>query len=170
MTPNPTLSIPAAVRNDSKTYLEQLGTVEFPNALSGNPLPHFVSVRQAVVFNDAPQPEAAKAFLAYLSKPEVLSEFLKASYGRFMPPAISQIESDRFWQDPADPHVSTVVKTVTDGQTQPFYNVLNPAYGVVMEENVWGQAVYAMVAEGRSAEAAADDAIARIQAIFRDYP
>ncbi len=168
MTPNPTLSIPAAVRNDDTIYLEKLGTVSFPNKPSGEPLAHFVSIRQAVIFNDAPHLQAAKDFLAYLTQPAVLSDFLKASYGRYMPPAISQIEADDFWQNPADPHVSTVVKTVTDGQTQPFANVFNPAYGVVMERNVWGKVIYQMAVDDLSAADAATSAIAQIKAIFQE--
>ena len=168
MAPNPTLSIPAAVRNDSEIYFNQLGTTEFPHKPNGEPLPHLVSVRQAVVFADSPNQKAAKAFLTYLTQPAVLSDFLKASYGRFMPPGLSQIEADSFWQDPDDPHISTVVKTVTDGRTQPFYNVRNPAYGIVMEENIWGQTIQAMATEGLSPEVAADRAIAQIQTIFRE--
>lgn len=168
MTPNPTLSIPAAVRNDSEIYLEKLGSIEFPNKPNGEPLSHYVSIRQAIVFKDAPHLEEAKAFLAYLGKPKILSDFLKTSYGRYMPPALSQIEADSFWQDPDDPHVSTVVKTVTDGQTQPFPNVYNPAYGTVMEQNIWGKAIQQMAMEQMTAEAAADWAIAQIQAIFRE--
>ena len=168
MTPNPTLSIPAAVRNDPTIYQEQLGTIEFPNKPNGEPLPHFVSIRQAVVFADAPHLEAAKDFLTYLTEPAVLSDFLKKSYGRYMPPAESQIQADSFWQDPSDPHVSAVVQTVLEGQVQPFQNVFNPAYGVVMEQNVWGQAIDQMVSDGMSAEDAADEAIAQIKAIFAD--
>ncbi|MGB7085780.1 MAG: ABC transporter substrate-binding protein [Phormidesmis sp.] len=169
MTPNPTMSIPAAVRNDPDIYFNKLATMELPNKLSGEPLPHFVDIRLAVIFKGAPHQQTAKDFLSYLTGPEILSRFLKTSYGRFMPPAISQIESDSFWQDTSDPHISTVVQTVLDGQTQPSYNALNPAYGVVMEENVWGQAIHTMAVEGQSAEAAADKAIERIQTIFREY-
>jgi multiple sugar transport system substrate-binding protein len=168
MAPNPTLSIPAAVRNDKNIYFEKLGTVELPNKPSGEPLPHLVDIRQAVIFADAPHLQSAKDFLAYFTQPTVLSTFLKTSYGRFLPPATSQIASDSFWQDPADPHISTVVKTVLDGQTQPYPNAINPAYGVVMEENVWGQVIHAMAVENLSAEAAADRAIAQIKTIFRE--
>ena len=163
------MSIPAAVRNDPDIYLNKLGTVEMPNKLNGEPLPHLLDIRQAVIFQDSPNLQTAKDFLSYLSQPAVLSAFLKSSYGRFMPPAIEQIESDSFWQDPDDPHISTVVQTVLDGQTRPFYNAINPAYGVVMEENVWGQAIHAMAVEGQSAEVAADRAIERIQTIFREH-
>ena len=168
MTPNPTLSIPAAVRNDQTLYSEKLGTVEFPNKLNGEPLPHFVSIRQAVVFTDAPHLDTAKDFLTYLTEPAVLSDFLKTSYGRYMPPAKSQIQADSFWQDPADPHVFTVVKTVLDEQVQPFQNVYNPAYGIVMERNVWGNAIDQMVSNGMSAEDATEEAIAQIKDIFAD--
>lgn len=167
MTPNPTLSIPAAVRNDEAVYKQQLGIAEFPNKPSGEPMPHLVDIRQAIIFQDSPHQEAAMDFLSYLTQPEVLSQFLKASYGRFMPPALNQIEADPFWQNPEDIHVYTSVKTMTEGRSHPFYNVINPAYGTVMEENVWGQAIHDMAVDGLSAEAAADWAIARIQAIFQ---
>ncbi len=168
MTPNPTLSIPAAVRNDEDIYFNKLGTVEFPNKPNGELLPHLVDIRKAIIFADASSQQVAKDFLAYLTQPQVLSKFLKTSYGRYMPPAISQIKADSYWQDPADPHVSTVVKTALKGQTKPFYNVLNPAYGVVMENNVWGQAVHTMAVDGLSAEDAAAEAIASIKTIFRE--
>jgi multiple sugar transport system substrate-binding protein len=167
MTPNPTLSIPAAVRNDQDIYFNKLGTVAFPNKPDGEPLRHFVDVRQAVVFADSLNQQAAKDFLAYLTQPAVLDNFLKTSYGRFMPPSISQIKADSFWQDPADPHISTVVKTVVAGQTQPLYNAYNSAYSTVIEDNIWGQAIHAMAVDNLSAEAAADQAIAHIQTIFR---
>ena len=165
MTPNPTLSIPAAVRNDPDTYLNKLGTIEFPNQPNGDPTPHLVDVRQAIVFKDSPNQAAAKDFLSYLSQPDVLSNFLKSAYGRFLP-INTQLSEDPFWSDPADPHISTVTKTLIDGRTQSYYNTLNPVYSIVMEENIWGQAIYQMAAEGVSAEKAADQAIAHIKQIF----
>ncbi|MBE9076283.1 carbohydrate ABC transporter substrate-binding protein [Romeria aff. gracilis LEGE 07310] len=165
MTPNPTLSIPAAVRNDQELYTQRLGTIEFPQKPSGNPMPHLVIVRQAIVFEDSPNQAAAKDFLAYLIQPEVLNSFLKTSYGRFMP-VTQQFGADEFWSDPQDPHISTVTETLDRGLTRSFYNTLNPAYGVVMEENIWGQVIQEMAANNLSAEAAADQAIDQIQAIF----
>ena len=55
------------------------------------------------------------------------------------------------------------------GHTQPCNRTLNPAYGVVLEENVWGQVLQAMIEDGLSAEAAADEAISQIQRIFDDW-
>ena len=64
MTPNPSLSIPATVRNDPDTFLNKLGTVEFPNQPNGEPTPHLVEVRQAIVLKDSPIQAAAKDFLS----------------------------------------------------------------------------------------------------------
>jgi multiple sugar transport system substrate-binding protein len=166
MTPNPSLSIPAAIHNDPETY-RKLGTIEFPNKPNGEPLPHLVTVRQAVIFADAPHATAAKSFLAYLVQPNILNRFLKAAYGRFLP-VTTQLQQDPFWLDPADPHISTVATTIAEGRTRPFNNVLNPAYGVFLEENVWGQVLHQMAVENLSAEAAADRAIARLRQIFAE--
>ncbi|EDX86093.1 Bacterial extracellular solute-binding protein, putative [Synechococcus sp. PCC 7335] len=168
MTPNPTMSIPAAVRNDEDIYFKKLGSIEFPNTVRGLPSPHFVSIRQAVVFNDAPHQQAAKDFLSYLVQPEVLNTFLKTSYGRYVPPGLSQIEADDYWHDSNDPHVSTVIKTITEGRTLPSYNALNPDYGTVMERNIWGQIIHKMAVDKLSAQQAAEEAIEAIEAIFRD--
>lgn len=165
MTPNPTLSIPAAVRNDEETYFNKMGTLPWPNRPDGSPLPHLVETRQAIIFVDAVHPDLAKQFLSYLIQPEIISAFLKTSYGRFMP-VTDAIKTDPFWSDPVDPHISTVTNIVLNEDTQPFNLALNPAYGVVMEENVWGQALNKIVEEGVSVEVAADQAIEQIQQIF----
>jgi multiple sugar transport system substrate-binding protein len=169
MTPNPTLSIPAAVRNDPDTYLKKLGTIEYPRKPNGQPLAHLIMVRHAIVFNDAPHTKEAKAFLSYLTQPPILNTFLKSSFGRFLP-VTPQLKQDPFWLNPADPHISVVSKTIAAGKTHPFANALNPAYGVFLEENVWGTVLHQMAVEGLSAEAAADRAIARLQEIFVQQP
>lgn len=168
MTPNASLSIPATVRNDPDTYLNKLGTVEFPNRPNGEPTPHLVDVNQVIIFKNSPNQAAAKDFLLYLIQPDALDNFLKSSYGRFLP-VTTQLKDNPFWSDPADPHISTAVKTLTEGVTKPYDNALNPVYGVVMEENVWGQAIHRMAVKGISAEQAADQAIAQIKQIFDQW-
>jgi multiple sugar transport system substrate-binding protein len=165
MTPNPTLSIPAAVHNDRNIYFKQLGTIEFPKKPSGAPMTHLVMVRQAVIFANAPHAAQAKAFLSYLTQPPILNGFLKASFGRFLP-FMAAIKQDSFWLNPADPHISTVSRTVAAGHTAPYLNVLNPAYGIFLEENIWGKVLQKMAMEKLPAEAAADLAISRLKEIF----
>ncbi len=76
---------------------------------------------------------------------------------------------DPFWTNPQDPHVSTATKTITQGQTRLFYTFSNPAYSMVLKENVWGQALKKVLVDSISAEQAADDAASRIKQIFAQW-
>ena len=84
-TPNATLSIPNAIRQDSETYLKKLRTIEFPNKPSGKPMRYLVTVKQAVIFTRSENQQLAKDFLSYIIQPEVNSRYLKASGGRNLP-------------------------------------------------------------------------------------
>ena len=167
MTTNASMSIPAAVRNDSDTYHNKLGIVELPNKLNGKPMRHIFLVEQAVIFNDALHPELAKDFLAYLIQPEILNQFLKES-GRHSP-AQTTAYQDSYWSNPQDIHVSEVTKTLTQGDIRPIYPANSPAYSVVLKENIWGQSLENIVLNDVTSEQAADEAIARIEEIFADW-
>jgi multiple sugar transport system substrate-binding protein len=166
MTPNPTLSIPATLRQDRDTYLNKLGTLNFPNKPNGQPMRYIVSVRQAVIFTESKNQKTAKDFLAYLIQPETIGNYLKSAGGRYLP-LMEPAWKDSFWTDPADPHISTAVKTLIQDQIRPYYTVQNPLYSVVLEENIWGKALNRMVVDNISSEQAADDAIEQINQIFK---
>jgi multiple sugar transport system substrate-binding protein len=168
MTPNVTLSIPAAVRQDPDTYYNKMGIVEFPNKPNGKPMRHLVSVRQAVVFSDSTHQSVAKDFLRYLSEPETMSEYLEASGIRNLPVQQPVLETS-FWKNTKDPYISTSIKTITKGQTRFFYTVQNPAYSVILKENVWGKALQRILFDNYSSEQAADEAIDRINKIFQQW-
>ena len=168
MTPNPTLSIPIALRQDPDTYRNKLGILEFPNKPNGQPMRHLVSIRQAVVFAESKNQEAAKDFLAYLTQPEVLESYLESAGGRYLPVTISARE-DPFWTDPENPHLSTASQTLSHGQTRPFSSAQNPAYSLVLQENVWGKALERIIIDGVSPEQAADEAITHINEIFDEW-
>lgn len=110
----------------------------------------------------------AKNFLAYLLQPEVIGNYLKAAGGRHSP-VLKPVWKDLFWTDPNDPHVSTATKTFTQGETRLFYTFQNPAYSMVLKENVWGQALKRVLVDSSSSEQAADEAIARIKQIFAQW-
>lgn len=165
MTPNPTLSIPLALRQDSNTYRNQLGILEFPDKPSGQPMRYLVAVRQAVVFATAKHQEAAKEFLADLIQPQVIGDYLKSAGGRYLPVMAAAMQ-DPFWTNPADPHLSTATKTLIKGSTRLFYEIQNPAYSKVMEENIWGKALNRLIAEGVTPTVAAAEAIEQIKQIF----
>jgi multiple sugar transport system substrate-binding protein len=76
---------------------------------------------------------------------------------------------DSFWKDTADPHITAAVRQFTKHPLRLFYDPLNPAYSQVQAENIWGQTLYAVLVEGKSAAVAVDEAIAKIQKIFTDW-
>ena len=166
-TTNASLSIPAALRQDSNAYRDRLGIVELPNKPNGEPMRHIFLVEQAVIFNDAAHPKLAKDFLAYLIQPEIINPFLQES-GRYSP-AQTPIYQDPYWTNPQDPHTSTVTQTLTEKKIKSIYPNNSPAYSVVLRENIWGQSLENIVLKGITPEQAADEAIAQIKKIYADW-
>ncbi|MEM1281826.1 MAG: ABC transporter substrate-binding protein, partial [Cyanobacteria bacterium P01_H01_bin.152] len=168
MTPNPTLSIPASQREDNKLYREQIVTLPFPSEPDGEPMTYLASIKQALIFSEANNPQAAKDFLRYLIEPKRLNAYVKGALGRWFP-VMDAALSDPFWADPADPHISVAVQQFTQSPTRPFYHAVNPAYAQVQADNVWGQAIGHVVTDGWTPEAAVDEAIGQIQKILAEW-
>jgi multiple sugar transport system substrate-binding protein len=168
MTINPSLSIPASQRDDRQVYTQQIATRDFPNKPDGKPMNYLVSVKQALIFKAGKNTEAAKEFLTYLIQPERLTGYIQESLGRWFP-VMPEALNGSFWKDATDPHIATAVQQFSQHPTRPFYNALNSAYSQVQAENVWGQAIHAVLVENKSATVAVDEAIAHIQKIFADW-
>ncbi|MDB9525362.1 ABC transporter substrate-binding protein [Oscillatoria sp. CS-180] len=168
MTPNPSLSIPASQREDDALYTEQIATRVFPNEPDGEPITYVVTIKQALIFSESSNIEAAKDFLSYLLEPDRLNTYVKGSLGRWFPAMESSLQ-DPFWSDPADPHVAIAVQQFTQSPTRPLYHAVNPAYSQVQAENIWGQAIGHVAIDGWSSEAAVDEAIAQIQEILAQW-
>jgi multiple sugar transport system substrate-binding protein len=167
MTANPSLSIPASQRDNVNLYFKEIATRELPRKPHGEPMRSLVSVKQALIFKNAKNIKAAKEFLTYFIEPDRLNAYLINSRGRSFPPMPRALKNP-FWQNSADPHISTAVKQL-QGPIRLFHHVIHPAYAQVQSESVWGQAIRRIIVEGQSAEAAADAAIARIQTIFDEW-
>ncbi|MEM7760283.1 MAG: ABC transporter substrate-binding protein [Cyanobacteria bacterium P01_A01_bin.40] len=168
MTPNGSLSIPASVRQDRDTYYNQLGITEFPQKPSAEPMRYLIFIRQAVIFQDSPHKSLAKSFLRYFIQPQITIEYLKATGGRNQP-VTDSAWSDSFWQDTQDPYIASATKILTSGQTRLSHIVDNPAYSQVLAENIWGKALTQVTASHIPPEQVADEAIARIKAIFTTW-
>ena len=168
MTPNNSLSIPAALGRDSDAYKNKLVTIGYPNKPSGKPMKYIALVRKAIILADAPNQKLAKEFLSYLIQPQIIGDYLKAAGGRFFP-VNHKSWSDPFWTDPADPHISTAAQPFLNQQTRLSYTALNPAYSLVLKEGIWGQALNRIAVDNISAEQAADEAIAQIKEIFAQW-
>jgi multiple sugar transport system substrate-binding protein len=125
-------------------------------------------IRQAIVLADSNNQKLAKDFLAYLNQPEVISKYIKAAGGRYLP-VNKKVLADPFWTDPADPHISKAVQPFLKEEIRLPYTVLNPAYSLVLKESIWGKALTKVVVDKLSPEQAADQAIAEIKQIFAEW-
>jgi len=168
MTPNNSLSIPAALGKDSQEYQDKLVTAGYPKKPSGEQMKYIALVRQAIILKEAPHQKLAQEFLSYLIQPEIIGNYLKAAGGRFFP-VNEKSWTDPFWTDPADPHISTAARPFLNGQTRLSHTALNPAYSLILKEGIWGQALNSIVTDKVSAEQAADRAIAQIEKIFTEW-
>lgn len=168
MTTNDTLSIATALRQDPIAYRQKLGVLELPNKPSGQKMRYLLTVQQVILFAHSQNQKIAKDFLAYLIQPEVIGNYLKVAGGRHSP-VLKPNWQDPFWTNPQDPHVSTATKTINEGQTRLFYTFANPAYSMVLKENVWGQALKKVLVDNISPEIAADEAVSRIKQIFAQW-
>ena len=168
MTPNVSLSIPAAIRQDRDTYYQKLGIVNFPRKPSGEPMRYLVSVKQAVILADSPHQQEAKAFLHYLMQPQTIAEYLKASGNRYLP-VHQSIWQDPFWQKTQDPYLTAATKALTQSPNRLISMNKNPAYSQILQENIWGQAIASILIENITQEEAVDRAITRIKQIFAEW-
>ncbi len=166
MTVNHTLSAPGSQRSDNDTYYKKLATVEWPSKPDGSPMRYVIELKQAVILAQSTQQETAKEFLAFLAQPQNLSAYTKGAQGRYLP-VMPELFEDPFWKDQRDTHISVAVEQLQN--TRPAYQVINPAYGEVAAQNIWGQIMNKIALGELDSEAAADEAIQTIQQIFNDW-
>ncbi len=166
MTVNHTLSAPGSQRNDAETYYRKLSTIKWPDKPNGNEMRFVVELKQAVIFNNSDKVGVAKGFLAFLAQPRNLAAYTKGAQGRYQP-VMPTLFNDPFWQDPKDHHISVAVEQLQN--TRPAYQVYNPAYGEVAEQNVWGDVIRKIAVNNLSVEQAAEQAITQIEQIFSEW-
>jgi multiple sugar transport system substrate-binding protein len=142
--------------------------LEFPPKPDGKPMPYLVTVQQVILLADSDKQEAAKDFLGYLIRPEINGKFLKNAGGRHSP-VLNSVWKDPFWTDKRDPHISLATHTLREEPQRVYYTFQNPAYSIVLKENVWGQALQKVLVNGVKSEKAADEAIAQIKQIFAQW-
>lgn len=166
MTVNHTLSGPGSQRNDADIYYDRLSTIKWPSKPNGDPMRFVIEIKQAVIFADSPRQATARSFLTYLAQPSNLAAYTEGAQGRYLP-TMPELFEQPFWKDPKDKHISVAVEQLEN--TRPAYQVLNPAYGEVAAQNVWGQAMRDIALGTVSVEQGANQAIADITRIFDEW-
>ena len=170
MTVNETLSIPNALRaKRPEDYYKNTATIEWPDGADGQPLAIGIGFYSAVTFKAGGHVPLAKEFVDFLVADGWLAHYLDFSGDRYLPPMPKLLDSP-FWLDPSDPHrMAAAMQFLTRPRAQ-FLAVASRdwRYVLVSRENVWGQAVHRVVAEGISPEQAVDEAIARIKQILAE--
>ncbi len=162
---NTTMSIPASQKNDPEIYYQQMETIEFPQKPDGTEITYLVAIKQLILFAQSKHQAAAKNFLTYFIQPDILKTYFHSAAGRWYP-VMPVLWRDPFWRDRADPHVLVAAQQLRNGKTRPLDRVIHPAYSEVHRENIWGQAMKRIVADNLTPEAAADEAITKIEQIF----
>jgi multiple sugar transport system substrate-binding protein len=165
MTPNETLSIPNALKRERPDdYYENTATIEWPLGPSGEPFPILGYVQSALVFKDGGNVATAKEFVRFLVAEGWLMHYLNFS-GERMLPSISKLLDQPFWLDPSDPHRMASAMQVSSRSMGHNYAVAsgNWRHVRVDSENVWGNAVQRVAADGITPEQAVDEAVARIK-------
>jgi len=163
------ISTEVAIFNKKEDY-DDIVTMGLPLSNTGKPVPSQAGGLAQLIPKGAKNVEAAKDFLKYLIKPDVLNELLKTGLARRIPPMQSIVKDDPWWLDPKDPHRVAYVQQGVLGPTVPQFWVYNPAYAQVQNEHVFPNAWAEIVKDGATPQAAAEKAFKRVEEIFAKYP
>ena len=164
-----TISTEVAVIQKEQDY-KDIVTMGLALSNDGKPVPSQAGGLAQLIPKGAKNVEAAKDFLKYLIKPDVLNELLKTGLARRIPPMQSIVKDDPWWLDPKDPHRVAYVQQGVLGPTVPQFWVYNPAYAQVQNEHVFPNAWAEIVKDGATPQAAAEKAFKRVEEIFAKYP
>ena len=170
MTANPSLSIPGALRTARPDdYYKNAATIDWPNAVSGQPLAIIGFVERGVVFRAGGNPALAEDFVRFLAEDGWLAHWLDFAGDRFMPPMRKLVEQP-FWLDPSDPHRMRAAIQLLTRQHLMNIEVRDHEWisNRISQERVWGNTVHRVVTEGISPEQSVDEAIARINQLLAE--
>jgi multiple sugar transport system substrate-binding protein len=169
MTPNTSLSIPAALRTARPDdYYGNAVTIDWPDGANGQLLVIYGFINRAVVFKAGGNSALAEDFVRFLGEEGWLAHWLNFAGDQFMPPMRKLVEQP-FWLDASDPHrMRAAIQISSRPHFDSTLRVRDQEWRSppIFAENVWGKAVHRVVIDGVSPEQAVDEAIARIKQIL----
>src|SRR5581483_6371017 len=130
-------------------YYHEVITQPPPLDNNGNPIKTELNIAATMIPKGAKSIEVAKEFQKFMIQPEINSEWLKATLGRFVPIYIQQ---------------------GIFNPTKPDYFSYNPAWAQVRSEHTFNVAFHDIVSHHVPVKDAATKALKRLEEIFSKYP
>lgn len=167
MTPNSSLSIPAAVKSQSKAEWKNLATTKWPDRQVGGPMPQVSEPWNACVFKDSENPDLGKDFLKFFMQPKPLNDWLVAAEARRIP-VDTRVLDMPYWSASKDPNVSTTVKALSGDATVPAWLISSAPYQKVVTSGMWGDVLGRAVTGRQTAQESANSALERLTQLFKE--
>jgi multiple sugar transport system substrate-binding protein len=166
-TPNGSLSMPGAIKEEEPEKWQDIVTTGFPDRAVGGPSPSITLLHSAAVFEANEKKDQAMDFLSFFTRPENVIQVLKGAQGRWAPVQTSLLE-DPYFARSDDPNVQAAIAQLR-GQTVPSWATLSPAYSQAERVQVWGNAIGRVALQGSSPQQGADWALEQIQEQFEEF-
>ncbi len=163
MTINNSLSIPGSQKKNEDVYYNRLATINWPKKPNGQQMKYISNYKQVSISAQSNKQKLAKDFLSYLSQPQNLQAYVEGSQGRYQPVMASLLKKP-FWQSAKDSHLQVGLQQAQNIRTA--NELLNPTYGEVGTQQVWGNSLRKIAVDNISPSQAINEAIAQIQQIF----
>jgi multiple sugar transport system substrate-binding protein len=166
-TPNGSLSMPGAVKEDNPEQWSDIVTTGFADRAIGGAMPSITLLHSAVVFEASEKKDAAMDFLAFATQPENMITMLQGGQARWFPVQTALLE-DPFFAASDDPNIRAVTEQLS-GATVPSWGLVSPAYAQAESLQVWGNALGRAALQGQTPQQAADWALEQIQEQFEQF-
>jgi len=166
-TPNGSLSMPGAIKEENPEQWRDIVTTGFPDRAVGGPMPSITLLHSAVVFEASEKKDMAMDFLSFAMQPENTLAMLKGGQARWFP-VHTQLLEDPFFAASDDPNIQVVVEQLRE-DTVPSWATVSPAYSQVEGMQVWGNALGRIALQGQTPQEGADWTLEQIQEQFEQY-
>lgn len=167
MTPNSSLSIPAAVKSKSTKEWKNLVTTRWPNRKSGDEMPPVSEPWNACVFNKSNNPDLGKDFLKFFMQPKTLNDWLVAAEARRIP-VDTRVLDLPYWSKSKDPNITATVKALSSDTTVPAWLISSAPYQKVVTSGMWGDILGKAVTGRQSPQDSAETALKKLEELFKD--
>jgi multiple sugar transport system substrate-binding protein len=170
MTANGTLSVPAALRTARPDgYYKNTATIDWPDGANGQPMVIDGGLSLAAVFKASRNPTLGADFVRFLAEGGWLANWLTFAGDLWLPPMRKLVEQP-FWLDPSDPHRMRAAIQILTRTHQYNEGVRDNEWrsSQIFKEEIWGNAVHRVAADGISPEQAVDEAIARVKQVLSE--